>query len=61
MDLNEQAERAVNAVLADADVIAADHERRVAKLAWLDGYKAGMDAVGSIAQASFERLKAELS
>jgi hypothetical protein len=44
MDLNEQAERAVNALFAEVGVGYSEDGHRAAKMIWLDGFKAGMDA-----------------
>jgi hypothetical protein len=53
MDLGEEAAGAVDALVADVGGTLDDDARSVARLAWLDGYEAGMKATMAKATDAF--------
>jgi hypothetical protein len=56
MDLNDEAEQAVNALCAELGVSYSPQGHVSAKMLWLDGYRAGMAATQKLAEEHFTRL-----
>jgi hypothetical protein len=58
MDVTEQARHAVDEEFAAVGVTDVSDAREAASLVWLNGYKAGMDAMRKLADEAFVKLQA---